>query len=254
MKNQVSPVSVWSLCAPFKGAIARRQWPSGSAETICQKVGKPCLWIEYPAHKRLRTIRVSGTIHSKANRFGFPTRTLVALILLMTTSLVSRAQSTNAPASLDYQSFKIITERNIFDPNRSSRSAGVRPQTKPTRVESLALVGTMSYEKGTYAFFDGTDSSYRNALKTGDSIVGYKIAEISADHVKLETNGKQIELNVGMQMKKQDEGEWQLGGSAESFSSSSPVTASAGNAAGGSTSEASDILKKLMQKREQELK
>ena len=112
----------------------------------------------------------------------------------------------------------------------------------------------MSYENGTYAFFDGTGSSYRKAVKTGDTIAGHKVAEISADRVKLEVNGQQIELNVGVQMRKQDEGDWQVAGRAESFVTSSPETATAEKTDSASGGEESDVLKKLMQKREQELK
>jgi len=172
----------------------------------------------------------------------------------MATSLAGRAQSTNAVARPDYQSFKIITDRNIFDPNRSSGSPRRTEGPRPARVESFALVGTMSYENGTYAFFDGTSSSYRKAIKTGDMIAGYKVTDISPDRVKLETNGQQIELSVGVQMRKQDEGVWQLAGRAESFGTSSPATAATEKTESASGGEESDVLKKLMQKREQELK
>jgi hypothetical protein len=181
-------------------------------------------------------------------------RRCAILVLLLVTGLIGRAQSTNAVARLDYESFKIITDRNIFDPNRSSRSRTRTDGPRPARVESFALVGTMSYENGTYAFFDGTGSSYRKAIKTGDTIAGYKVSDISADRVKLEANGQQIELNVGVQMRKQEEGEWQLAGRAESFGTSSPATATTEKTDSASGGEESDVLKKLMQKREQELK
>ena len=45
------------------------------------------------------------------------------LILLAASGLTGRAQGTNAPGRPDYQAFKILTERNIFDPNRSPRSS-----------------------------------------------------------------------------------------------------------------------------------
>ena len=189
----------------------------------------------------------------RANPLRSAARLWATVVLLLATGLVGSAQSTNAVARPDYQSFKIITDRNIFDPNRSSRSSRTRTEgPRPARVESFALVGTMSYENGTYAFFDGTGSSYRKAVKTGDTIAGHKVAEISADRVKLEVNGQQIELNVGVQMRKQDEGDWQVAGRAESFVTSSPETATAEKTDGASGGEESDVLKKLMQKREQE--
>src|SRR5205085_7839701 len=110
----------------------------------------------------------------------------------VTCDLAGRAQSTNPPGRLDFQAFKILTERNIFDPNRSSDSGPRSEPRKAARVESFALVGTLSYEKGNFAFFDGSGSAYRKALKTGDTIAGYKIAEITAAGVKLEANGKQV--------------------------------------------------------------
>jgi len=191
--------------------------------------------------------RQRATTHSAAPLFTI-------LVLLLATAIIGRAQSTNAAVRLDYQSFKIITDRNIFDPNRSSRASRRTEGTRPARIESFALVGTMSYENGTYAFFDGTGSSYRKGVKAGETIAGFKIADISADGVKLQTNGHEIELNVGMQMKKQDEGEWQLSGRAESFATSSPATTASEKPDSASGGEESDVLKKLMQKREQELK
>jgi len=201
-----------------------------------------------------RAVLSSGACR-RPNPPGSAARLCTILFFLLATGLVGRAQSTNSVARPDYQSFKIITDRNIFDPNRTSRSSRSRTEgPRPARVESFALVGTMSYEKGTYAFFDGTGSSYRKAVKTGDTIAGHKVADISGDRVKLEANGQQIELSVGVQMKKQDEGEWELAGRAESFGTSSPATATAEKTDSASGGEESDVLKKLMQKREQELK
>jgi len=178
----------------------------------------------------------------------------VTFALLVAAGSTSRAQSTNSPAHVDYQTFRLISERNIFDPNRSSRSSGVR-RSRPTIAESFALVGTLSYEKGNVAFFVGTDSSYRKDLKTGDTIAGYKIAEITANRVKLMADNQIVELGVGMQMRRQDAGEWQLAGRAESFGDSSATTVSTEKTgAAPADGAASDVLKKLMQQREQELK
>jgi len=182
----------------------------------------------------------------------FQTWIAAIFIALMTCGLRARAQSTNAPGRLDFQAFKILTERNIFDPNRSSDSGRRSESKRVARVESFALVGTLSYEKGNFAFFDGSGSAYRKALKIGDTIAGYKVAEIAADHVTLDADGRRVQLGVGLQMKKQDEGEWQLAGRAELLAA--PATASTVKAENSSGGEESDVLKKLMQKREQDLK
>ena len=184
----------------------------------------------------------------------FRARLGAIFILLVNCGLAGRAQGTNASGSLDFQAFKILTERNIFDPNRSSDSGGRSEPRKAARVESFAFLGTLSYEKGNFAFFDGTGSAYRKALKIGDTIAGYRIGEITADHVKLEADGKQVELSVGLQMKKQDEGEWQLAGRADSLAAAPSATTSDGKTGNSSGGEENDVLKKLMQQREQELK
>jgi len=44
-----------------------------------------------------------------------------ALVLLLAASRLAAAE-TNAPSRLDYTFFRIIAERNIFNPNRSARS------------------------------------------------------------------------------------------------------------------------------------
>jgi hypothetical protein len=159
---------------------------------------------------------------------------------------------------LDYVSFRLISERNIFNANRSGRNTTRRERDpdRRSRGEAFALLGTMSYEKGRFAFFDGTSSDYRKVLQTAGTIAGYKVAEIAANHVTLEsTNGQPIELQVGMQMKKRDDEEWQLSGQADSSElvrASTPASEKkeASPAVGGE----SDVLKKLMQKREEELK
>src|SRR5262249_37876073 len=67
------------------------------------------------------------------------------LVFLLAAGQVARAQSTNSAARPDYQTFRIISERNIFDPTRSSRSSRRPEGPRPARVESFALVRTLSY-------------------------------------------------------------------------------------------------------------
>src|SRR5579864_933699 len=81
-----------------------------------------------------------------------------------------RAQPTNNDAATSYDSFNLIWRRNIFDPNRR----GIKPwQPQPhSKVDAFALVGTMSYSKGKFAFFDGTSPDYKKVLEPGATIAG----------------------------------------------------------------------------------
>jgi hypothetical protein len=185
----------------------------------------------------------------------------IALLLALAAPAFVHAQETNAvPVErFDFQSFRIISERNIFNPNRSSRgdrSTRRRDSERRSRTESFGLVGTMNYDKGWFAFFDGSSSDYRKALQPEDTIAGYKIAEIAANHVKLEsTNSQPVELHVGMHMRKQDENEWRISDRSEASAADSAATATSSETNSNSSSGAgeSDIVKKLMEQREKEL-
>src|SRR5262245_16650 len=90
-----------------------------------------------------------------------------ALVVILAGLFRGLAQTTNKSASADYSAFKIITDRNIFNPQRHARVNGQerKEANRPATVDSFSLVGTMSYAKGTFAFFDGSSSEYRKVLK-----------------------------------------------------------------------------------------
>ncbi len=175
--------------------------------------------------------------------------------------------TTTTSTGRQFADFKLIHERNIFDPNRqpaSVRKARVRAAI-PTKVESLALVGTLLSDKESYAFFDGSESKFRTVLKTSNSVAGLTLVGITTSSVKLLNQSNTVELPVGMHLKRQDEGEWELvagtGTFGTSSSSSLPTTTSttssssdsAAPAPSGSSPGEDEIIKRLMQKREQEL-
>jgi hypothetical protein len=206
----------------------------------------------------------------------------------------SRAETTNAPGK-DFASFRIITERNIFNPNRTALG---RPaySDAPKRVvtDRFGLLGTMIYEKGRFAFFGGTRSDFKKVVSPSDKIAGYTVTQIEPNLVKLQTNGQSLELKVGQQLKRPEGGEWTLstteepfdadstnsssgesnrenrgsseygssrnsrsrwnGESSSSSGNSRASSSSNGSSNSGSAGNESDILKRLLQKREQELK
>jgi len=111
------------------------------------------------------------------------------------------------------------------------------------------LVGTLHYEKGSFAFFEGSSAQYRIVLEPSDLIAGYKITDIAPSYVTLEaTNGQAITMRVGMQMKKRDEGEWLLTGPAEaSDGSSRPIPS---DNASGPSNATDEGLPQLAEKRD----
>ena len=175
------------------------------------------------------------------------------------------AQNNGVPGPADYPSFShFITDRNIFDPNRVPHSPS---EPRSFRVQRSApmfsLVGIMSYRKGVFAFFDGNDPDLKKVLEPSGNIAGYTVKDITDDGVTLETADKSraLKLKIGDMMRQESAGNWQMAGRGElAANDNAPTTASDSSSAASSSSSAppsgamSDVLKKLMEQRAQELK
>jgi hypothetical protein len=183
------------------------------------------------------------------------------------------AQSNNGiPGPTNYALFsRFITDRNIFDPARQPHYYSTTTRNRPrTRVSASApaftLVGTMSYEKGMFAFFSGNNADLKKVLPVSEKIANYTVTEISIGHAVLQaTNAPdKLELKVG-DVVRQENGKWVLSGAGDLPAGSSSSAATNGASGGenaaasaaaspASAGEPNDILKRLMEKREQENK
>jgi len=169
-------------------------------------------------------------------------------------SAASIDQTTNGRAS--YTNFSIVLRNNIFDPNRRPGSGSVPPApTHHIDVESFTLRGTASLGTNNIAVFDGTSSEYHKDTRVAETIAGYTVAEITPDLVKLTAGTNEVELRVGMQMRREAEGPWMRTESSSrnyasvSTAASSPTSANVDASLSG---PAAEILKRLMKQREQE--
>ncbi len=184
------------------------------------------------------------------------------------------------PGPTDYQRFsQFINQRNIFNPARFAFVPGSRPPVRqgPAPVTpTFGLVGTMAYEKGMFAFFDGNNPEYQQVLYASDSnsIAGFIVADVTPSGVTLQTADKKqkMPLKIGETLREQEDGTWDFGGSAGSFSSAGGAGFGAASSASGSMSspfaepaaatpaapsaavQGNDILRRLMQERQQQLK
>lgn len=208
-------------------------------------------------------------------------RHLALGILLASTALSVRAQQTAPPAATDYPAFsRFISDRNIFDPSRRPRTVRTEtpppaPKPRPAVTPSFSLVGTMDYGKGVFAFFDGTSTGYRKSVQNDGEIAGYKVAEILPTGVTLVgPDNSRVTMKIGMQMRQETDDKWELStaiepvavnataqsyaGSADGRRSASSSTRSSAagseERAGGSPAEVNDVLKRLMELREKEMK
>jgi hypothetical protein len=191
------------------------------------------------------------------------------------------ARPASASGKLDYSSFKVVADRNIFNGNRSGQrmvSTRSSSQQRSVRVESFSLVGTLLTEdRPPVAFFDGSSSEFRKALKVGSNIAGFTVKEILHAGVRLAQGTNTLDVRVGTGLRREDEGLWKsseggtsyAGGSSSSFSNgngrSSSVNrfysgradngegpAASSSSAPAAAADAAEILKRLMEKREKE--
>ena len=202
-----------------------------------------------------------------------PTRYIkwTVLALALANGWFAAAQSNGVPGPNDYERFSsFITARNIFDPSRYAiiGSRPVRPNRRPTYAPSFTLVGTMSYGKGMFAFFDGNQPELRKVLYQSNSngIAGYVVTEITSTSVKLQTADKKETATMKIGERMQQEGNRWLPAGQGAMAVSTGATEGTAPAAdssspdAGSTSapspalQGNDVLKKLMQQREKELK
>jgi hypothetical protein len=173
----------------------------------------------------------------------------------------ANAAATPVPASAkpvptvakgSFDSFRLIGDRNIFDPNRRNRSArsAANEPAAPTG-DTIALVGTMDYDQGTYAFFDSSDARYRQVLPAGGKLAEFVVKHVGARSVDLTRDGKVTSLQITQQLHRPDGGEWTVTGASPAPTLSS---ATEGDAAPAVPADASDTLKRLMEQRQKQLK
>ena len=214
-----------------------------------------------------------GISMTKEKQYGIAAVVAVLALVSMNRSVAS-GQPTNDPTPLDYSAFEIIVERNIFNAQRTGKltpRARIEARSAP-RIDTVALVGTMRYEKGLFALFEGSSSEYRKVLKATDTIAGYQLSDIGWASVKLASASTEIQLSVGSYLRREDGGEWHLAGRVETssdtpaspvptpavaqdppraaVSSSEPQTTSGEPSSQPSVTDA--MLAKLMEKRKQE--
>jgi hypothetical protein len=139
----------------------------------------------------------------------------VGILAICLISQSATAATTNLPPitpNSDISAFNLLTERNIFNPRRSPRyvPSQRRESRRTVRPDAFALVGTMTYDKGPIAFFDGSHSEFKEVAKPGDTIAGFKVTDIEASAVKLSSPSNNVDLKIGMQLQRQENGSWQV--------------------------------------------
>jgi len=168
-------------------------------------------------------------------------------------SSVAAAAAPATSAGAQFEPFRIVVERNIFNPNRTGRTRAT--EEAAPKVDQIALVGTMESEQGRVAFFDGSEPAFQKVLRVGESVGGFAVKEITPTGVALTGGEKEVALKVNQQLRRVEGGEWRVSGRdltrAEVAQTGGAASAPAMRAV---PANASDVLRKLMEQRQKQLK
>jgi len=179
------------------------------------------------------------------------------------------------PGSL--QDFDILHMRNIFDPNRKPyRSPRKRQDPKPEpQIDAFTVIGLMAYAGRQIAVLSGSSSEYSGAFKLNDQIDNLKLISLSDKAVSFAEGEATFSVDIGTSLRRADGGAWKesserVGTASKSGSSRSQYSSRGtarsndnkdstkdsedkGDESDGSTDSAAELLRKMMERRRQEV-
>lgn len=223
--------------------------PACSADFLVRRtadipVCEPVIASSKPTMPRLSKVRSALHIH------------LAGIAAFISFSALAQTPELSPAPALSFDFFKLISERNIFNPNRRSaaeqQAAPRQVQTPPPRTETFALTGTLIHQGGTFAFFDGSVSDYRAVLKPGLQIAGFTITGVTQNSVKLKSDDAELDLAIGMQMRKRGDEKWQLIAERLSLEPAATNTTADSESSSDAAGEDDPILKRLLERRQKE--
>ena len=156
----------------------------------------------------------------------------------------------------NFDSYKIVLERNIFDPNRNVSLLSLpKPTPMPLPIiplEYITLTGVMIAGPGeskkttmtrSIIFFKGSKPEYSVVLTEGMSIQGFKIGKTQTNQIELVKGNYKINLFVGKSITGNVEKKWGLSDQPKPVIKKTPKP----------SEDDSDLLKKLLERRKKEI-
>jgi len=161
-----------------------------------------------------------------------------------------------APSAAQFAPYRSVVELNIFDASRVGRITPTvktaPPPLPPPNPQTITLVGILESGNGKLAFFDSSEVAFRKVLPVGESLSEFHISEINSTSVTLAQGDDLTQLELRQQLNRTPDSPWQL--SAIPIVSAPPPSSTAGaveRPPPSVPSNASDALKRLMERRRQ---
>ena len=111
----------------------------------------------------------------------------------------SPAPTASVSASrLTYDSFRLVHTRNVFDPDRRPvRPVAAASTPAPTRADYAVLTGTLLSAEKSSAFFSGSRPEFNKVLGVQGKIANATIRGITSANIEIERDGKRTTVAVG---------------------------------------------------------
>jgi hypothetical protein len=183
-------------------------------------------------------------------------RIFAAVILVLSSLHLPAGAQASKPQG--FEAFRLVLTRNVFDPDRRAMPGNSPRSSAPagTIRSSVTLTGTMVTSSKSLGFFTSTRSEYNKVASLQESVGDYKVLNIEPHQVTLEHAGQTVVLGVGKQLplagtEPAPAGTLPAGTTAEPGAAApiAPLTAPAS----GPTSDKDEILRRMMQRRQQEM-
>ncbi len=236
-----------------------------SPAPLQEKLRRPgVLWIRGP-RMGIASIGMAQRAATRGLGFAFLLTAFWVSALILAGGAFAQDSGRASGPSLD--SFKLILERNIFDPDRAPargpRQRAESPGDELPPVDALALIGAVVHDSTVVAVFTGSRDEYRATVRPGDTLAGMTVSAISTNGVALQLDGQRFELPVGSHLSRVGDGPWQVasgpmpeprrrpgGGSLGGNSRrNAPVTSAPSVSVGGADPE---VLKRMLERRQRE--
>lgn len=156
-------------------------------------------------------------------------------------------QENDRSAETELSAFRLIFERNIFNPNRQKVEEEKPVVVEKPQADEISLVGVLVTETQRFAFFDGSSSAYRRVLSIDAEIGGGTIEAIDSTSIKLRLNDEALDLPVGMGLIREEGQAWQMQNAPRRVESKPQ-----NNETRTQPTPANELLRKLMERRNQE--
>jgi len=168
-----------------------------------------------------------------------------------------------APAH-GFDAFTNVQTRNVFDPQRFGSAAPASQASTAAAAQAadyVALTGILITGDKSLAFFSGSRVDYDKVMAVDGVIAGAKVTKITPNAIEVDRNGNKISINVGQTVPFDNSApvaapdtSGDSTGSAASAGSAALAVASASPSPNALPSNLSDVMRRMMERRQQELK